>query len=227
LVRARIQDLPHSSRPRERLRDLGVGSLSQVELLAIVIQQGSQGLNALELAQGLLAEFGDIVGLRNATLAELQQVKGIGFATACKLQAALCLSVIADSYKQGRRRKISTAEQVFKLLKGQLRDKKQEFFKLLSLDVRGGLIKIDNVYIGTLDESFAHPREIYRVAIKNLAKQIIMVHNHPSGDVRPSEADIAATEALQLAGKMLDIMLIDHVILSNEKYFSFRNNNLL
>jgi len=222
-----IHDLPQEERPRERLRKVGVDNLSLQELLALIIEKGKRGENVLSIAQNLLAYFGNLAKIKEASIEELQEVKGIGFATACKLKAAFKLGekalVSFEKYDQ----KIETPKDIFNLLKNDLRDKKKEHFKLLSLNSRSRLISIDDISVGTLTASLAHPREIFLPAIKNSADSIILVHNHPSGDPTPSKDDIKITKRLIKASQFLGIKIWDHLIIGGDKFFSFKEKGLL
>jgi len=222
-----IHDLPQEERPRERLRKVGVNNLSLQELLALVIEKGKKGENVLSIAQNLLAFFGNLEKIKEASIEELQKVKGIGFATACKLKAAFKLGekALAESERYGQ--KIETPKDVFDILKNDLGSKKKEHFKLLSLNSRNHLISIDDISIGTLTASLAHPREIFYPAIKNSAATIILVHNHPSGDSTPSKEDIKITKRLIKVSQLLGIKISDHLIIGGDKFFSFKEKGLL
>lgn len=217
-----LRDLPPEERPRERLRAVGVENLSVQELLALIIEKGGKGKSVLTTAQTLLAHFGNLTNLKSATLEQMQSVPGIGFATACKLQAAFQLGEKALYSPKFYGQKIERAADVFNLLKREIGAKQQEYFKVLSLNSRKVLITIDNISLGTVDTSLAHPREVFRPAIQNSAKSILLAHNHPSGDVRPSTEDIVLTKQLIEVGNLLGIRVIDHIILSQENYYSFK-----
>lgn len=217
-----LQDLPPEERPRERLQQIGVDSLSVQELLAIVVEKGGKGESVLTVAQRLLARFGSLANIKKASLKQLQEVKGIGFATACKLQASFKLGEKASSNPKAYGDKITTAGDVFELLRRELGSKQQEHFKLLSLDSRQKLLNVTSLFIGTADTSLAHPREIFRAALLDVATAVIFVHNHPSGDPQPSTQDILLTKKLIKAGKLLDIKVIDHIIITSDSYYSFQ-----
>lgn len=222
-----IHDLPQEERPRERVQKVGVDNLSLQELLALIIEKGTAGENVLTIAQNLLAHFGNLAKIKEASLKELQKVKGIGFATACKLKAAFKLGEKVQSQYKKFGQKIETPKDVYNLLKNDLVNKKKEHFKVLSLDSRNRLIDIDDVSIGTVNANLAHPREIFQSPIKNSAVSIILVHNHPSGDPKPSEGDLIITNRLVEAGKILDIAVIDHIIVTNTNFLSFKEHKLL
>lgn len=218
-----LHDLPKEEMPRERLRKVGVDNLSLQELLALIIEKGRKNNNVLTISQNLLANFGNLQNIKEASLKELQKVKGIGFATACKLKAAIKLGEkTLIKYKQYGNKIVST-EDVFKLLKNEIGDKKKEHFVVLSLDSRKKLIDIDEISIGTINASLAHPREIFISAIRNSATSIILAHNHPSNDSEFSENDELITKKIIKAGKYLGINLLDHVIITEEEFSSYKN----
>jgi len=219
-----LHDLPQEDRPRERLKKVGVDNLSIQELLALVIEKGKKGKSVLTISQNLLAKFGNLAKMKEASVEELQEVDGIGFATACKLKAALKLGEKALSKHNKYDYKITTPKEVFELLKNDLGNKKKEHFKILSLTTRKKLIGIDDISIGILDSSIAHPREIFKPAIQNSAASIILVHNHPSGDPTPSNDDIKMTERLLEAAKIMGIDIDDHVIISEGAFTSLRSD---
>jgi DNA repair protein RadC len=219
-----LHDLPQEDRPRERLKEVGVDKLSIQELLALVVEKGRKGKSVLSVSQNLLARFGNLAKMKEASVEELQEVDGIGFATACKLKAALKLGEKALSKHNKYDYQITTPKAVFDLLKNDLGNKKKEHFRILSLTTRKKLISIDDISVGILDSSLAHPREIFRPAIQNSAASIILVHNHPSGDPNPSNDDIKMTERLIEAGKIMGIEIDDHVIIADRFFASLRSD---
>ena len=225
-----IHDLPREDRPRERLREVGVDNLSIQELLTLIIERGQKGRNALTIAQNLLAHFGNLTRIKEASIEELQEIKGVGFATACKLQAAFKLGEKALTTHRKYNQKIESPEDVHNLLKTDLASKKKEHFLILCLTSRnylGNLIKIEKISVGSLNANVVHPREVFREAIEADAASIVLAHNHPSGDPEPSEDDLKITKRLVEAGKILGIEVTDHVIVAGDKYFSFARNGLL
>lgn len=223
----RLNDLPQSERPRERLKQVGINNLSLQELLALVIEKGGRGSNVFEVSQRLLSSFGSLQNMKEASISELQQVKGIGFATACKLKAALKLGEKSLIVSADHKEKLESAEKIFELLRFKVGNKKKEHFYLLSIDTRNCLISLDQVSVGSLNSSIAHPREIFKTAIKNSAAAIILVHNHPSGNTLPSSADRKITNKLKRAGELLNIPLIDHLIICENSYCSFKQRRFL
>ena len=221
-----IHDLPEEERPRERLQRVGTNNLSHQELLAIIIEKGSQGENALHLAQRLIAEFGSLDKLKKATFEQLTAVKGIGPATACKLKAAFCIGKVSR-LKNVSKKKIKSAEDVFNLVKDKIGEKEKEFFILVCLDSRNCVTSEEIISIGSLNSSLSHPREIFKSAIDHRAAAIILCHNHPSGDVNPSDSDLKLTERLSQVSTLIEIPLIDHLIISPTNFYSFSENGLM
>ena len=222
-----LHDLPQEERPRERLKKVGIDNLSLPELLALVIEKGKKGKNVLTIAQNLISHFGNLAKMKEASIEELQEVDGIGFATACKLQAVFKLGEKTQNATTKDGQRIQSAKNVFEILKNELGNKKKEYFKVLSLDSRNQLISIDNVSIGTINANLVHPREVFKTAIQHLATSIIVVHNHPSGDPEPSEADLKITKRLIEAGKLIDINILDHVIVTKTRFFSFKDKGII
>ena len=222
-----LHDLPKEERPRERLKKVGVDNLSLAELLALVIEKGKKGENVLTIAQNLISHFGNLENIKKASIEELCQVKGIGFATACKLKAAFKLGEKAQTTSTKYGQKIESPKDVFELLKNDLGDKKKEHFKILSLDSRNKLISIDDVSIGTINAGLVHPREVFKTAIQHLAVSIILVHNHPSGDPEPSKADLEITKRIVEVGKIMGIEVKDHIIITKNNFLSFKQKGLI
>jgi DNA repair protein RadC len=193
----------------------------------LIIEKGGRGQTVLTLAQNMLAHFGNLQNLKNASLEELKKVKGIGFATACKIQAAFKLGEKAELQITKLGEKIESPENVFTLLKNEIGNKKKESFYILSLTTRNNLISSDKVSTGTISASLVHPREVFLAAIKNSASSVIVVHNHPSGDPQPSEDDLIITKRLTEAGKILGIDVVDHIIITKDYFYSFKEKNIL
>ena len=221
-----LHDLPKEERPRERLKKVGVDNLSLAELLALVIEKGKKGENVLTIAWNLISYFGNLSKIKEASIEELCQVKGIGFATACKLKAAFKLGekakIQVSSYQ-----KIQSPKDVFEILKNDLGEKKTEHFRILSLDSRNQIISIDEISVGTVNANLLHPREVFKTAIQNLSVSIILAHNHPSGDSEPSKADIKITKRIKEAGKIIGIEILDHIIITKTNFFSFKEKGLI
>lgn len=221
-----LLDMPESERPRERLIQQGVESLSTAELLAIVLGSGTKGTPVLQLAQQLLAQYGGLEKLSDATVSELCQMKGIGWAKAVLLKAVFGLGVRVQSTRGTLRQRIETPLQAYQMLKNPYASLQQEHFIVLLQDTRGGYINHEVVSIGTLQEALVHPREVFYPAIRHKAATVILAHNHPSGDPEPSSEDFQVTERLCEAGNMLNIPVVDHIILGSHTFVSLREKGL-
>lgn len=219
-----IYSLPTSDRPRERLRAMGEESLSTLELLNILLGRGGAGESVLLLSQRLLQKFGNLQNIANASLEELCTIKGIGFAKASQIKAAFELGKRSKNAPSDASHKIiiDAPLKATQFLSPQLHNQKKEHIIMLSLDTRKALIKKSLISIGTLDASIIHPRDIFKEAILNFAAGFILVHNHPSGNPDPSSDDIKITRQLIKAANFLDIAFLDHIIIGNPSYHSFR-----
>ena len=224
--RPTIKDLPVDERPRERLARAGEGALSTAELLAIILRTGLGGENVLAMATRLISKYNGLPGLARASFAELQAEKGLGKAKTAQIKAALEL---------GRRMLLSSPEDRFavrspadvaQLLMAEMAHLEQEHFRVLYLDTRNRLLGSETVYVGSLNASHIRVGEIFRDAVKRNCAAIIVVHNHPSGDPTPSPEDVAVTRQLVEAGKLLDIELLDHLIIGQQRFVSLRERGL-
>lgn len=219
----KIKDLPKIERPREKLEKYGPEKLSNSELLAILLRTGSKGINVVELANKILKKFsGD--GLSKAAIKELKNTFGLGVAKACEIIACFELGRRLLQNKQASL--ILSPKDVWKELKD-IRDNKKEHFVAFFLDARNQEIKRETISIGSLNANLVHPREVFEPAVRNLAAQIILAHNHPSGDPEPSEDDLEITKRLVESGKILGIEVMNHVIVTKNSYFSFKDKNIL
>ena len=228
-----ISDFPSEQRPRERLQMKGAGKLSDAELLAIIIGSGVQGENVIITAQKLLSKFGSLNGVLEASFEDLKSIRGFGNAKASQLIA--CFEIARrvkkeDSEIEEKKQKenaVTSPEEAFKLIEAKIDDYSKENFLVLSFDVRNKLIGVDNISKGTISASLVHPRETFESAIRKHAAQIMIGHNHPSGSIEPSEDDIKITKRISEAGKIKGIELMDHVIVSKTKFYSFKSNGLI
>ena len=222
-----IRDLPLAERPRERLQRFGVEALSAQEILAVLLGRGVSGESVMVTAQRLLAQFGSLKGIADASVEELSGVKGIGLAKAAQIKAAFELSSRLGGYAEAQDKPVvANPEAVAALVKGRLGGRKKEHFLALLLDSRNRLIKIAEISIGSLDASIVHPREVYKEAISASAAAVIFVHNHPSGDPTASEDDIRLTKGLVEAGEIIGIEVLDHIIIGGNKHFSLKREGL-
>lgn len=227
----RIQDLPRQERPRERFLRLGPSALSDVELLAILLGTGAPGMDALELARRLIARFDSLAGLARSQIGQLERERGIGPAKAIHLSASFELGSRLARERVSRER-IDRPERVYDLLGAEMRALRVESLRVILLDTRYRLLRLQSVSTGSVNESIAHPREIFEPAILHGAYAMILAHNHPSGDPTPSEADRRLTRRLAEGAAILQIELLDHVILGAPRedgpgYFSFKESGLL
>ncbi|MBS4015527.1 MAG: DNA repair protein RadC [Candidatus Latescibacteria bacterium] len=223
-----VRDLPREERPRERLKRLGAEALSPQELLAIIISRGSRKMSVLDIAQTLLNTFGSINAVSKATIAELDQIPGIGPAKAIQIKA---------SFELGKRKELAPEEfkdcnidnpkTAIELLRTELKEYKKEHFKLIMLNSRNKVIDIADISTGTLNASLVHPREVFEAAIKHHSASVILVHNHPSGDPEPSDDDLKITKKLVESGKILSIDVVDHIIIGKDGYYSFKEKKLI
>ncbi len=222
-----IRDWPESERPREKLIRWGPQVLSDAELLALLIGSGTGGINALDLGKRLLVEYKHLSVLATKNLSEFTRFKGIGAARAARLFAAFELARRMDTDVVSKGIKIRSPEDVVKYLIPRLRGLKVEIFRILMLDSGNKVIGEKVISQGTLNASLVHPREVFKAAIDILAAGIILVHNHPSGEARPSMEDREMTGQLVQAGKVMGIPVLDHLIVTDYEHFSFLKAGLI
>jgi DNA repair protein RadC len=203
----------------------GCDALSSIELLAILLGSGTQQRSVLQLAADLLGHFGTLHALAEASLEELQQVRGIGQAKAIQLKAVFGLLLRVEVKKQGIL--LDSPESVYELVSGELSRQKVEMLMVVLRDVRKCYIHREIVSKGTLTELLMHPREIFHLAIRHRAHSVIVAHNHPSGDPTPSTRDLEITQLLVSAGKIMGIELSDHIVIGWESFTSFYKRGLL
>jgi len=227
----KIREMPKEDRPRERLAARGASALTDAELIAILLRTGVEGANAVEVARQLIEEYGSLGKLSRCSVKELAKIKGVGFAKAAQLAAAFGLGRrLAEQSFAGRR--IEKPEQVYELLGPELQALHKESLRIILLDTRYHLIKSEEVSLGSVNESIAHPRDVFRPAIIYSAYAVVVVHNHPSGDPSPSQADHSLTRRLREVAELLQIKLLDHVIIGAPAagrlpYFSFKEMGAL
>lgn len=210
-----IKDWPRGERPRERLRGAGPAQLSDAELLAVMLGRGVHGTSAVELARGLLATFGGIRGVLNASLDDLQAVHGVGPGKAAALVATreCCCRYLQEKLAPGRT--IHSPADSREFLVARLRDRPHEVFCCLFLDNRHKVLAFEELFQGTIDNTTVHPREVVRQALRRNAAAVILAHNHPSGVAEPSEADQLITRRIRGALELIDVRLLDHFVVGD------------
>lgn len=222
---SKIKDLPEQERPRERLMEYGASNISTSELLAILLRSGSEGKSALTLANQLLEKYGSLRSLSNATIEELQDIRGIGPAKASQLEAGITLAVRLAKEQKQEQPQFESPDSVYQYVRLEIRDAKREIFMSLMLDGKKKLIRQEHISKGTLTSSLVHPREVFRPAIRSSAAALIFAHNHPSGDPSPSKEDIDITERLRDVGELIGIRVLDHIIVGDQTYTSLSQQN--
>jgi DNA repair protein RadC len=222
----RICEMPNHERPRERLRDYGPEALSDAELLAILLRVGVSGVNVVQLSQQMLIEFDGWRGLQAASFAYLQKRHGMGEAKAAQLKAALEIGRRLAMLSFGERFQIASPADVAKLLQVEMAHLDQEHLRVICMDTKNRVMKIQTVYVGTVDSAGLRVGEVFKEAIRLNSPAIIMCHNHPSGDPAPSQEDVAVTRQIVDAGKLLDVDVLDHLIIGHGRYVSLRERGL-
>ncbi len=222
-----VRELPPEERPRERLAKLGPEALKDAELIAVIIRSGTREVGAVALAEEVIRKFKDLRGVAQASIEELKTVKGLGEVKAIEIKAALELGKRLAVHTADQRPKISSAEDVSRLLMVPFKDCEIEIFKVLLMNPKNEVIKIAEVSRGSLDASVALPREVFRQAIRDGAVSVIVCHNHPSGDPEPSHVDIALTRRLHESGELIGITLLDHIVFGDGRYVSLKERNLM
>jgi DNA repair protein RadC len=227
----KIREMPREERPREKLAAHGATALTDPELIAILLRTGVPGANAIEVARKLLKDYGSLGGLSRCTVDELSTIRGVGFAKAVQLVAAFGLAQRLARETLAKQ-KIDSPELVNELVGPEMRRLRKESLRVILLDTRYHLIRVEEVSIGSVNESIAHPRDVFRPALVASAYAVIVVHNHPSGDASPSQTDHSLTRRLAEAAELLQIKLLDHIIIGapadgNPGYFSFKEAGVL
>jgi len=219
----KIKDLPKVDRPREKLEKYGPEKLSNSELLAILLRTGAKGINVVELARKILGKFSGS-GLAKANFKELKNTFGLGAAKACEIVA--CFELGRRLLQNKKSQIYLTPKDVWNELKD-IRDNKKEHFVIFFLDARNQEIKREIISVGSLNANLVHPREVFEPAVRHLAAQVILAHNHPAGDPEPSEDDLEITKRLVEAGDILGIDIVDHIIVTKNSFLSFKQKKLI
>lgn len=222
-----LKEVPAASRPRERFLAVGQGALAEAELLALILRTGGKSESVLHIAQRLLNQFEGIHGLSNASLEELQKIKGVGPVKAMEL-----LAVFELSRRLARKKPLQKGQVVSSFDLGQdlilrMGSKQQEHLVAIYLNTKNQIIREETVFVGSLNQSIAHPREIFKGAVRASAANLILAHNHPSNDLQPSKNDLAFTKRICQAGELMGIKVLDHLIIGEYDYFSMKEENLI
>jgi DNA repair protein RadC len=217
----RIKDMSIEERPRERLIAYGPKSLSNAELLAIILRNGTANENVVSLSERLLTTY-NIKSLSRQRVNRLKRLSGIGTAKACQIIAAFELGRRLASFKENCQPTIRKAGDIAKIIMPDMSNLKKEHFIGVYLNSRQKLIKIETIFIGSLDTTVIHPREIFEIALSESASALILAHNHPSGDPKPSHDDIKVTKQMIEVGEIMAIPILDHIIVGNKQYISLK-----
>lgn len=222
-----IKELPSDERPRERLVKYGPESLSNAELLAIILRVGTRELSAIGLAERMLGDFKGLKGIATATMEDLSKLKGLGTAKAAQIKAMVELGKRLAAAVGESRVVIRSPQDAADLLMPELRDEPQERFKAILLNKKHEVLKVRTISIGSLDASIVTPRETFRDAISTNSAAVIVAHNHPSGDPTPSREDIAVSRRLCEAGKLIGIEVLDHIVIGDGRWVSLKERGLM
>lgn len=223
----RIMDLPENERPQERLLRYGPETLSNSELLAIILRSGNSGENIVNLCNRILSEAGGLNGLLSCNAEEFMKLKGIKGAKASQLLAIAEISKRFRTYKSGEEYIISSPSDAANMVMETMRSLKQEILKVILMNTKNKVILTKDVSMGSINSSIVHPREVFMDAVRRSAASIVICHNHPSGDPTPSSEDINITHRLKECGKLLGIDLLDHLIIGNGTYISMKEKGIL
>lgn len=220
-----IKDLIDDEKPRERLIKFGVENISNEDLISIILKTGTYNISVKELSINILSKFNNISDLKNITINNINDIKGVGKVKAITLIAALELGRRVYYEKNIEDINIKNSDDIYNYFKYLIKDNDQERFYAIYLDIKKKVIDKKLLFVGTVNMSLVHPREVFKYAYLNSASYIICIHNHPSGDITPSKEDIELTQQLVNIGKNQKIPILDHLIIGNNKYYSFYENN--
>ena len=221
-----IKELPPDGRPREKLKALGAGVLSEADLLAIILRVGTQGESVVDLANRLLVTYGGLVGLSRVSFAELCGIHGLGEAKACQLKSALEIGRRLLLAQPEERLRVSSPGDLAPLLMLEMAPLDQETLRVILLNTKNQVMKFVDVYRGSLNSSLVRISEVFKEAVRVNAAAIIVAHNHPSGDPTPSTEDVKVTEQMVAAGKLLEIEVLDHLVIGERRWVSLREKKL-
>lgn len=219
----KVREMPISARPREKALNYGLASLTDYELIAIILRTGYQGMSSINLAQQVLKKF-PLDKLNNISIKQLMTIKGIKEAKALELLVCFELSKRTSLYISKKEDVITNPTALLNFIKSEIGSLSNEQFLVVCLNTKNVIIKYKVMFIGTVDVTVVHPRDIFKFAIENNATRVICAHNHPSGDITPSKQDIDITKIIKNTGEMIGIPLLDHVIVSNSQVYSILGN---
>lgn len=224
----KINDIPKNERPMERLLKYGADDLTNAELLAVLLRSGTRGENIISLSTRLLSDVGGLDGLLYINLEEMKKLKGIKDVKACQIVAMMELFKRFRTLRsQSNDFKISSPKDVSELLINEMNNLNQEVLKLILLNTKNIVIGVKDIFKGSLNTSIVHPREIFREAVQRGSANIIICHNHPSGDSTPSKEDINITLRIKQCGDLMGIKLLDHIIIGNNNYISLKEKGII
>lgn len=223
----KIKDWPEDERPREKLLKHGSRTLSDAELLALLIGSGTGGVTAVDVAKKLLAEHQCLAAVGSKSVQELSRMKGIGPARSAKIAAAFEIGRRSAASGGVKGVKVRSPEDVVRMFGPGLSDLKQEVFQVILLDGANRILRHERITTGILNASLAHPREVFKCAVDYRAAGIVLLHNHPSGEAAPSEEDRRMTAQLVQAGEVMGIPVLDHIIVAGRGHFSFIREGML
>ncbi len=222
-----IKDFPLEERPREKVKQYGINNVTNKELLSIILKTGTKNINVEDLALSILRKY-KLHELKDVTINELTKIKGIGEVKAIELLAAIELGKRINYKTEEKKKKLNNPEVIFQEMRYLFIDKKQELFYCLYLNEKQELIERKLLFMGTVNKSITHPREVFKEAYRLSASSIICMHNHPSNDLRPSKSDLEFTTSLVEIGKLQGIPVVDHIIVGDSSFYSFyEHNNIL
>ena len=227
MYRTRIADWPEDDRPREKLTKLGPEALSDAELLAIILRVGVKNLSAIDLARKILQQCGGFRGIDRIDIEDVTEVPGIGVAKAAQIKAAIAIGKRLAQQESGFQPAVNSSRDAYNLVHLKYRDLKKEVFSVMHLTSRNRVIEEKALFHGSVTESMVAPREVVKSIIQSGAAQVIFLHNHPSGETSPSEADVRVTQILKNAGNSIDVHVVDHLIIGSDDYYSFADHNRL
>lgn len=227
LYRSAVREMPEEDRPRERLARLGPEALRDAELIAVLIRTGTKEMGAVRLAEELIYQFGSLRAISQASIEEIQQVKGLGQVKAIEIKAALELGTRLAIHNEPVRPKIGCSKDVADHLMIHFKNLEVEHFKCLLLNTKNEILKTVDVSQGGLDGTLAVPRDVFKQAVREGVSAVIVCHNHPSGDPEPSRDDIELTKRLRDAADLLGIRLLDHVVFGDGRHVSLKERNLM